>query len=378
MAEDLLHFTCRLFEHCGAAVEAAGEGVEALLPPELAACLGMGEHVRFRFSPQDRNGAGVSPADEQLVTYGSPALEKVLSLVADSGTVAAVELKGLYLKQAAPGPELERLFQPLNARGRFVSASTAIVPYGVFNFRYTAVSDEKKEGLVSVALNFRSLVEVAGVAYRWHEVEWQERALPEGSLTFPHPVEKIYQQACHLAQRHITIPLREFHHSRERRLGRDIQRLEEYYLGMAQEIRTRRQKKGLSGEEAEREEAKAVAAERELTLKIRDLEDKYAVRVQVAFVSLLYVELPILTARVSYQRRQAFRDLDFFWNPLLKEWEALACEACGENTFAFSLCDERQHIACASCSHPCPACGRRFCPACHRQGCPACRKGKGM
>jgi hypothetical protein len=377
MAEDLLHFTCHLFEHCGAAVEADEEGVEVLLPPELATRLGVGEHVRFRFAPQDRNGAGVLPADEQLITYGSPALEKVLSLVADRGTVAAVELKGLYLKQAAPGPEIERLFQPLNARGRFVSASTAIVPYGVFNFRYTAVSDEKKEGLVSVALNFKSLAEVGGIAHRWHEAEWQERAIPEGALAFTHPVEKTYQQACRLTQRHITITLSEFHHSRERRLGRDIQRLEEYYLGIAQEIRTRLRKKGLGGEEAEREEAKATAAERELKLKIRDLEDKYAVRVQVTFVSLLYVELPVLTARVSYQRRQAFRELDFFWNPLLKEWEALACEACGENTFAFSLCDEWQHVACASCSHPCPTCGRRFCPACHRQGCPACRKGRG-
>ena len=381
MAEELLHFTCRILEHWGAAVETEGEEVEALLPPELASRLGVGEHVRFRFSPHlskaSDNNAGASPTDGQLITYGSPALEQVLSLLADRGTVAAVELKGLYLKQAAPRTEIERIFQPLNARGRLVSAGEAMVPYGVFNFRYTAISDEKKEGLVSVALNFRSLAEVPGIVPRWQGAEWREKSIKEGSLVFAHLLEKIYQRACRLAQRYITPALSEFTQSRERRLGRDVQRLEEYYLGMAQEIRTRLRKKGLSGEEATREEAKAAAAERELRTKTRDLEEKYAVRVQVSFVSLLHLELRVLMVLISYQRRQSFRELALFWNPLLKEWESLACEACGENTFAFSLCDEKQHVTCASCSRPCPACGRRFCPACRPQGCPACQRGEG-
>lgn len=379
MAEELLHFTCRILEHWGAAVETDGKGVEALIPPELASHLGMGEHVRFRFSPhlsEASDNSGASSTDGQLITYGSPALEKVLSLLADRGRVAAAALKGLYLKQAAPGPEIERTFQPLNARERFVSAGEAMVPYGVFNFRYTAVSDEKKEGLVSVALNFRSLAEVPGVVHRWQGEGWREKSIKEGPFAFDHPWEKIYQRACRLAQGHIILALSEFHQSRERRLERDIQRLEEYYLGMAQEIRTRLQKKGLSGEEAKREEAKAAAAERELRAKTRDLEEKYAVRVHVSLVSLLYLELRVLMTLVSYQRRQSFRELALFWNPLLKEWEPLACEACGENTFAFSLCDERQHAACAACSRPCPACGHRFCPACHPQGCSACRRGE--
>lgn len=141
------------------------------------------------------------------------------------------------------------------------------------------------------------------------------------------------------------------------------------------EIRARLQKKGLSGTtEAEKEEAKAAAAERELQSKIHDLEEKYAVRVQVSFVNVLYVTLPVLLARMSYQRRQAFRELSFFWNPLLKDWEPLACEGCRENTFAFSLCDDKQHLTCADCSHPCPTCERRFCSACQRQGCRGCRK----
>jgi hypothetical protein len=387
MAQELLHFTCRILEHRGAAIETKGEEVEALLPPELASQLGVGEHARFHFSPHLSEASDHSQAPSTdgvraqglaplLITYGSPTLEKILSLLADRGRAAAVEFKGLYLKQAAPGPEIERIFQPLNARGRLVSAGGAIVPYGIFNFRYTAVSDEKKEGLISVALNFRSLAEVPGVVPRWQEEEWRGRPMKEGPLAFDHPLEKIYQRACCPAQRHITLALSEFRQSRERRLGRDIQRLEEYYLGIAQEIRIRLQKKGLSGEEAKREEAKAVAAERELRTKTRDLEEKYAVRVHVSLVSLLYLELQVLMALVSYQRRQSFRELAFFWNPLFKEWEPLACEACGENTFAFSLCDERRHVACTGCSRPCPACGRRFCPACHPQGCPACRRNK--
>jgi hypothetical protein len=376
MAEDLRHFTASVLEHWGAAVETKGETVEALLPGDLAARLQMREHVHLRFTPQEENGAGSTPSDMQLLTYGSPALEQVLGLLADQGTVAAVELHGLYLKQAAPGPEIERLFQPLNARGKLVSAGIALIPYGIFHFRYTAVSDEKTEGLVTFALNLRSLAEVPAVAYRWREVEWQEHEANDGAETATHPPNVVYKRACRLAQRHISHTLSDFHHSRERRLERDVQRLEEYYLGIAGEIRTRLQKKGLSGAEAEKEEAKAVAAERELQSKIHDLEEKYAVRVQVSFVNILYVTLPVLLATMSYQRRQAFRELPCFWNPILKDWEALACEGCGENTFAFSLCDDKQHLTCANCSHPCPTCGRRFCSACQPQGCPGCRKAR--
>ncbi len=377
MAEDLRHFTASVLEHWGAAVETKGETLEALLPSELAARLQMQEDVRLRFTPQGETEAGSAPSasDTQLLTYGSPALEHVLSLLADQGTVAGVELHGLYLKQAAPGPEIERLFQPLNARGKLVSAGTALIPYGIFHFRYTAVSDEKTEGLATLALNLRSLTEVPGVAYRWREVQWQEQATGAGTETATHPPNVVYKQACRLAQRQIGRTLSDFHHSRERRLERDVQRLEEYYLGIAKEIRARLQKKGLSGTaEAEKEEAKAAAAERELRSKIHDLEEKYAVRVQVSFVNVLYVTLPVLHATMSYQRRQAFRELSFFWNPLLKDWEPLVCEGCRENTFAFALCDDKQHLTCADCSRPCPTCERRFCSACQRQGCPGCRK----
>jgi len=195
--------------------------------------------------------------------------------------------------------------------------------------------------------------------------------------TLSHPVPRIYRRASSIAQRQIRRVLQDFHQSRERRLERDVQRLEEYYLGMATEIRRRVQKKGLGGEEAEREEVKASAAERELGLKVHDLQDKYAVRVQVSCISVLWVLVPVLHATMSYQRRQAFREVPVFWNPVLKEWEAVACEGCGENTFAFSLCDDKQHLSCASCGQPCPTCGRRFCRGCQPRGCPSCRKGPG-
>ena len=374
MAEDVAAFTTQVLEHWGALVEAKGSVIEALLPEEVATRLQVREEVRFRFAVADGNGTEEA-TEAQLVTYGSPVLEKILAGLATQGKGAAVALQGLYLKQVAPGPEVEQMFQPLNARGKCVGVETTVVPYGIFNFRYTAVSDEKTEGIVAVAVNSRSLAEVASVAHRWREAEWHERSVLEVLSTIPHPVLLLYRRASGVAQRQISRVLRDFHQSRERRLERDVQRLDEYYLGIAKEIRGRLHKKGLVGEEAEREEVKASAAERELGLKIHDLQDKYAVRVRVAYISVLWVLLPVLQATMSYQRRQAFREFPVFWNPLLKEWEAVACEGCGENTFAVSLCDDKQHLSCAMCSQPCPTCGRRFCRGCQPRGCPTCRKG---
>jgi len=376
MAEDLAAFTTQVLEHWGALVEAKGNAIEALLPEAVATRLQVPEEVRFRFAAA--NGTGTEEAtDAQLVTYGSPVLEKIVAGLAAHGSVAVVALQGLYLKQVTPGPDIEQMFPPLNARGKCVKVEPTMVPYGIFNFRYTAVSDEKTEGIVAVAVNARSLAEVAPVAHRWREAEWQERSVHEVLSTISHPLPQLYRRAKSVAQRQIRRVLQDFHQSRERRLERDRQRLEAYYLGIAQEIRGRLQKKGLGGTEAEREEGKARAAERELLLKVHELQDKYAVRVQVATISVLWVLLPVLHATMAYQRRQAVREVPVFWNPLLKEWEAVACEGCRENTFAVSLCDDKQHLSCAVCSQPCPTCGRRFCRGCQPRGCPTCRKGSG-
>lgn len=324
----------------------------------MAQRLGLGEHILLSAFPESPRGIPI--------TYGSPVLEAIVGLAEGLGQASAVSLGHLYLKRADPASEVERTFHPLNSRAKGLEAKETIGAYWIFHFRYTALSDEVKG---------ETLAEVRGLEERWPEGDLEEKGAPGELGDSSKPLAEVYRRARLLAQARINEHLKEFYQNRERRLHRDTLRLEEYYRDLAREIRSHIEKKGLGGEERAREEAKARAAEIELQVKIRELQEKYAVSVRASLVSLLHVRLPVLQVRALYQRRREVRELALFWNPLLKAWEPLGCEACGEGTFAFSLCDERLHIACALCSRPCPACGHRFCPACHLKGCPSCRRG---
>lgn len=374
--DELLDFTRLILERHGALIERGEDALEALLPKELAQRLGLGEHVLLSASPASAEPRrGESPRGIPI-TYGSPVLEAIVGLAEGLGQASAVSLGRLYLKRADPASEVERTFHPLNSRAKGLEAKETMGAYWIFHFRYAALSDERQEGIVSMTVNGETLAEVRGLEERWPEGDLEEEGAP-GERGDSQPLAEVYRRACLLAQTRINEHLKEFYQSRERRLHRDTLRLEEYYRDLAREIRSRIEKKKLEGKERAGEEAKARAAEIELQVKVRELEEKYAVSVRASLVSVLHVRLPVLRVRALYQRRREVRELALFWNPLLKAWEPLGCEACGEGTFAFSLCDERLHVACALCSRPCPACGHRFCPACHLKGCPSCQRGQG-
>jgi hypothetical protein len=375
----LKDFLAQLLTQHGALVDELSDTLlEVLFPPELAQGLGVGELERFAFpegaqsqvSPTLTVGAeGPTP---RLVGYQSELLEGLGRLLVGHGTVTAAALaEPLPLKRLDLERDIERALALQNAVYKVQHQEPATVAYLLCHFKYAALSDERHEGMVALAVNERTSQVVTGLA----------ELLPELSLTPELPndagaadLERVYAQACRAAQSLIQDVLADFVRSMNRRLNRDVQHVAEYYHAMAQEIATPRHKKSLTAEDQEHAQARLRAIELELEHKIHDLQAKYALTVRVEPVGVMRLFMPVMLVALTVLRRKWTVPLALAWNPLLRELERVTCAGCLRPSKSIFICDEQRHAVCPTCFEPCPTCRHPCCRACVRQGCRRCQK----
>jgi len=364
MSKQLLDTVAEVLELSGAAVEKNGEYLEALVPDEAAKILHTPEVAKLYFNPER------AQRDGELVSFQSDFVDRLFVLMNGTGSYAHLSLQELYLKQNTKSAAEQR-FAALNGLGRALDAVERRLSYALFNFKYVAVSDEKKEGLVTAIINEHTLAEVSGMAAY---LEWAVAAEKSHHADLPaQPFAGVYQAACHSVETVIRRELADFSKSLNRRLQRDIARLSEYYESLMTEIRRKIARRNLAGKEREDEESRIRATQMELERKIVDQREKYAMKISVEPVNLMRIFMPVMAVNFEVRFRKAAREIPLVWNPLTKDFEAQNCQGCVIGLYHFYVCEEKLHTVCADC-FKCAGCGRNICRACHPQKCPKCGK----
>ncbi len=362
MSTHLIDTVAEVLQLSGAAVEKNGEYLEALVPEDVAKIIHTPELAKLYFNPEQ------AQKDGELVTFQSDFVDRLFVLMQGTGNYAHVALQDLYLKQGTKAAAEQR-FAALNGLGRALDASERHLSYAQLNFKYAAVSDEKKEGVVSVIINEHTLAEVSDMAA---QLAWVKSAETTKYVELPpQPFHAIYAAACRSAESAIRRELAEFHRSLNRRLQRDIDRLTEYYESLIAEIRRKIARRGLEGKEREDDEARIRATELERERKIADQREKYAMKVSVEPVNLMRLFVPVMVVNFEVRFRKAAREIPLVWNPLTKDFETLACQGCATGLYHFYICEDELHAVCADC-FKCGSCGRNVCHACHLSKCPKC------
>jgi len=365
MSTQLIDTVSDVLALCGAALEKNGERLEALLPEEVSRKLSLPELAVLCFDAEN------SHRDGELITYQSDIVDRLFELMQDTGNHVSLTLKDLYLKQGVEAAAAKH-FKVLNGLGRALASHEQYLPYALINFKYTAVSDEKKEGLVSTVINECTLARVSGAAWELHLTQAEARAQ---TVDLPcQPFDDVYRAACHSVQPIIQKELSDFRKSLNRRLHRDIRRLTEYYADLVKEIRRKIERRGLEGKEREHEESRIRATELELQHKIADQRGKYALKVHAEPVNMLRFFLPVKVADFEVRFSKSTRAIPLVWNPLLKDFEPVTCESCHSGLDSFWLCEHKLHHVCTSC-FKCRGCGNKICHACFRKKCPKCGAG---
>lgn len=373
MPEPAIHFrdfAAEVLEQSGALVERIEpEGLEALLPAELDSQLRAGELLRAGF------GAELPPGAERI-SLESDWLERFGSLLDGRGQRMRVALADPFVALSNPERLLEHLLALPNAVHRFTGSVNAWTRYLVLLFRYTAMSDEKREGIVKVGLNLNHGSSIDGFVDELLSEAMKPDAIgPVAPATKDLPADWPALRLKSYINRVLPMRIHEHLHlflqGMQRRLDRDLARVFDYYEGLRREslLKLKKQKA-----DSAREKLRIEAAAREYQAKVVDLKQKYDLRVTVELSQAVEIVSPVQRINLLIKRRKGERNLSLDWNPLVRKLEPLPCEW-GYTTEAMRIvCDDALHVVSPAGHAPCGICGKEYCRACHPRQCPKCRR----
>jgi hypothetical protein len=279
----LRDFVAEVLEIEGAAVEPLEpDALEVLAPDPLRRTMGWPDLVRLGFG-------GDLPAGAIPVGLEGDWLDKFGALLGERGRWAERQVALPLTPPGDPARVLERALDLPNAVWRFHGVAEGWTRCLLLAFRYTAVSDEKREGLIRIAFNQGTGAVIDEVATRLHgllveDAEWRapdpdvRRAAGRGWEP-----EVLAARVPPLLDHHVRREMEAFLRAMRRRLARDRDRVHDYH----DDLRTASVRKlaalsGAPGEKGEadrkRETMRIAAIEREYAAKLEDLRHNCATR----------------------------------------------------------------------------------------------------
>lgn len=386
-----------LLRHEGAIIEPIDPyGLEVMLPESARERLGVADdYLRLGFAAE-------IPDDAERVSLESEWLARFTQLLGQRGRVAR-----FWASADSPvQPKFERMLEHRVVLGNAVYRLRDVRPawtcYNVWVVRYTAVSDEKREGLLTIACNMHngSALEtdatdalLQGLLSNADNIrpepapgdqaaddqtngdqaagDQNERQASEVLAELPpHWSEaQLRRWLARSLQGRIRAALAPFVQSMQRRLERDLARIHTYYSGIREESQKRKRK--AAGDSA-RDELRIAAAEREYRGKVADLEQKYALQVTTHLTQALGFMTPVWRVELLLKRRKRERILRLDWNPLTARLDPLPCDWDFTDSALRMVCDDALHLVPEHGLAPCPQCERAYCRACRPRGCARC------
>jgi hypothetical protein len=376
--DQLRDFVADILERRGAAVEAPEpEVLEVLSPEPLQQAMRWPELARLGFGVQRRDGTiAVGLEGDWLERFGA--------LLGDRGRWAERQLilPGPAASPADPERLLDRGIELPNAIWRLRDHTVTVSRCLILWFRYTAISDEKREGLIRIGYNLGTGAVLQSILDRLFpmlaaETPWQP---PEPSVRVAAGPgwngNKLADRVHPLLEVCVRKELEQFLHGMRRRLERDRNRVHAYHDDLRDAALARLSAlAGVTGEKAEgdrrREALRVAAIERAYQSKLGDLRHNYALRVTVEWVQALELYVPVQRFDVLIRRRKGERLIRIDWHPSVRMIEPPPCEWGPGDDRVRLVCDEQLHLTEPAGQAPCPSCGKAWCRACHG-GCPRC------
>jgi hypothetical protein len=357
-----------LAESGGLAEPIEPDGLEVLAPPDLQRALGVGEFSRFGFGASLPDGA-------QRVGIESDWLSRFGRVVGDRGRWSRRVLVPPARKPPDSEALLERELLLDNATFRLLNVTPAWTRYLVLDFRYTALSDEKREGTQRLALNLATGAMPDGMAARLASEldENNGETLPaDAALPADWERARVIDRARRALPWRVQASLTPFVTGLRRRLARDLDRLHGYHNDLHREAAERSAQAPANDAARQREGLRMAAIAQEYRAKLDDLTHKYALRISAEWVQTMEVVTPVHRLTVQIRRRKAERVLTLDWNLLTRHLEAPPCEATLSTERPRLVCDDALHLVSPAGLAACPGCGRPYCRACNPERCAKC------
>ncbi len=361
-------FVARLMKCEGALVEETDPvGLDFIAPDSLQQALGIPEEGRLGF-------AADLPPGAIRVHFESDWIEKAALVMGDRGRYQMRVLDAPLPALAHSDQLLQRALVLQNAVYRFIQVFPAWSRYLIVTFRYAAVSDEKREGLVQMGVNLSTgsplddMLEVLPAALALRSSP-PDTALPAEPLPPLWEKQKLNRWLDVGLTTRIRRQLEPFLKSLQRRLERDVARIHEYHDALYQESQKRALRQPA---DSEKEDRRQEAIQQEYLAKASDLQQKYALKIEVRWLQTLQIILPVQRFQLLLKRRKGERSFHLDWNPLVRRLETPPCEYSYTAEPGRMLCDDTLHMIHPTAHAACRNCSKPYCRVCHPDQCPHC------
>lgn len=364
----LRDFVAHLMECDGALVERIDPlGIEFVVPDRLSKSLGLPEQGRLGFGWQ-------IPENAQRVSFESDWLDRLGGVMGQRGRTLRTALNIQCSPPALPERLAERSLGLQNAVFRVLRVVPAWTCYRLLTFRYSALSDEKRDGIAILGFNLSNgspLDDVLDPLLTAVASQDRQSQCGEANGQFPAflPAERLAMLGTRGLSLRILRRLAPFLTSLQRRLDRDLAQVYDYYNGLSREFQSCGRKPPA---EPERERLRLEAVAREHKAKVADLQQKYALKIAVECVQTLELSLPVHRVELLLKRRKGERRFHLDWNSAARRLEQALCEATFTAESGRMMCDDELHIVSLAAHAGCAQCGRPYCRACHPGTCPKC------
>jgi hypothetical protein len=392
----LRDFVSDLLQSQGAIVDVVEpSGLDVMAPETLRTRFGWPDLARLGF------GTG-APAGSIPIGLEDDWLDRLGALLGERGRSAVQQIAPP--EGTAPPNNPERLIAGTlelpNAIWRLKAVELGRCNCLLLSFRYTAISDEKRDGIVWVGFNCTTgavLHDELVAALRGsldRADDWQAPT-PDaiGAAGTARPAEMIAARALPIVERLVRADLEPFLTAMQRRARRDRDRVHAYHEDLRNAaiakltVLERARGPGGRGKKGNEEAAKAsekcaaaiarermriAAIEREYAAKLDDLRHNYALAVKVEWVQALAVIAPVYRHNLLIKRRKGERMIAMDWHIAARRMERALCDWGESDERTRFVCDEGLHLTPAEGQSPCQGCGKGFCRACHPDICRRC------
>ncbi|MBI5400384.1 hypothetical protein HZB07_07280 [Candidatus Saganbacteria bacterium] len=320
--------------------------MEVVFPDGLAQQLNINEYYKFYFEPRP-----LMEENSLVLNYNSSLLEQLGVSLKEKTIFSQTAVSSLYLKKA----RLEELFKKrlnfINSTYKIIEIKPSTCSYLILNYKYTAVSEERKDGLTSVAINEHNLFLVNNLYDEFEAlfIDETNAALEVETLLPPSPLKVVFSMVSMAIEKILKEELADFQKSLNYRLEKDIKRLSDYFNAIIKEIDKKIAKKKTNNENFDKELSRLDFTEKELERKIIDQKTRYQINVNFKPFSALRVIIPVVALKTLLRCKKKSREINFVWNPIIKDLENPCCKKCFSPVANLFLDEESLDILCPAC-----------------------------
>jgi len=234
--------------------------------------------------------------------------------------------------------------------------------YWLWSFEVAAEADERCERVHHICISSsgaccQDLPEpILHQASDWEPLNIKASEFPDKVL------DTLFLVACDRTLQQVDEILSEFKETVTRHHVRDIRRIETYFQDLSNEMEAEIRRRQLKGADLEIRRDKISQLASEKSRKLSALKDKYMLRLTLRPLTLLLARIPVRRCDILVKRRKGQRRLSFVYNLLSREFDPMACEACGADTYTLGFCDDALHVLCGVCLSVYT--DRKKCPRC--------------